>query len=131
MSEALKQQVKQQITQLEERRWTAMTQNDFATLNELLADDLVYTHSSAVVDDKASYIESLRSGAVKYKKAEREPCTVTVHGDTAIVTGSARVSVFVRGQDKLIHMRYSNVWIKQAGGWKFALWHSTSIPASA
>lgn len=126
MSEA----IKQQIMQLEARRWTAITQNDFAALDALLADDLVYTHSSAVVDTKSSYLESLRSGAVKYKSAEREPALVTVHGDTAFVTGEARVSVVVRGQDKLIHMRYSNVWINQAGVWRFALWHATALPKS-
>ncbi len=126
MSEA----IKQEILRLEERRWTAMTQNDFATLEALLADDLVYTHSSAVVDDKASYLDSLRSGAVKYKSAEREPAKVAVHGEAVFVTGEARVSVLVRGQDKLIHMRYSNVWIKQAKGWRFALWHATVIPKS-
>jgi ketosteroid isomerase-like protein len=127
MSEA----IKQQILQLEARRWTAITQNDLATLQHLLADELVYTHSSAVVDDKASYIDSLRSGAVKYKSAEREPANVVLHGDTALVTGDARVAVMVRGQDKLIHMRYSNVWINQAGTWRFALWHATSIPKPA
>jgi ketosteroid isomerase-like protein len=127
----MSEQIKQQITQLEERRWTAMTQNDLPALNALLAEDLIYTHSSAVVDTKASYLESLRSGDVKYQKAQRDPIAVVVHGDAAFVTGSARVSVHVRGQDKLINMRYSNVWIKQPDGWKFALWHSTSMPQNA
>jgi ketosteroid isomerase-like protein len=127
----MSEQIKQQITQLEERRWAAMTQGDLAALSALLAEELIYTHSSAVVDSKASYLESLHSGDVKYKKAERDPITVVVHGDAAFVTGSARVSVHVRGQDKLINMRYSNVWIKQPGGWRFALWHSTAVPQNA
>jgi ketosteroid isomerase-like protein len=127
MSEA----IKQQIMQLEERRWAAMTQGDLAALSALLAEELIYTHSSAVVDSKASYLESLRSGDVKYKKAERDPIAVVVHGDAAFVSGGARVSVHVRGQDKLINMRYSNVWVKQPGGWRFALWHATAIPQSA
>ena len=120
--------VKQQIAQLEERRWTAMTQNDLATLDTLFADDLVYTHSSGTVDSKSSYIQSLRSGDVRYKSVERDPANIAVHGDAAFVTGAARVSVTVRGQDKMIHMRYSNVWLKQATGWRFSLWHATLAP---
>jgi ketosteroid isomerase-like protein len=120
--------VKQQIAQLEERRWTAMTQNDLPTLDTLFADDLVYTHSSGTVDSKDSYIQSMRSGDVRYKSVERDPANIAVHGDTAFVTGAARVAVNVRGQDKMIHMRYSNVWLKQAAGWRFSLWHATPAP---
>ena len=60
-----------EVSKLEERRCAAMTASDLATLESLLADTLTYTHSSAVVDDKASYVESIRSGRVKYLKVER------------------------------------------------------------
>lgn len=118
----------QLIAQLEERRWNAMTQNDLATLDALFADDLIYTHSSGTVDSKASYIQSLRSGDVRYKSVERDPASIIVHGDCAFVTGGARVTVNVRGQDKLIHMRYSNAWLKHMGAWRFSLWHATPVP---
>lgn len=35
---------------------------DKATRNVLLADDLVYTHSNAVIDTKPSYIDGILGG---------------------------------------------------------------------
>ncbi len=93
-----------------------------------MADTLIYTHSSAVVDDKAAYIDSIRSGRVQYRKIERFDTHVHVYGDTVITAGRARIDVQVNGVEKNLHMRYSNVWIKTPKGWQFALWQSTPIP---
>jgi hypothetical protein len=121
--------IQSEIALLEERRWRAMLENDLATLEALLDDELSYTHSSAVVDTKQSYLESMRSGNVRYREAQRDAANIRAVNDAlAIVTGGARILVNVKGQDKTINMRYSNVWVKRAGGWKFLLWHSTVVP---
>ena len=41
-----------EIRALEERRYKAMCQADVDSLNELLADSLVYTHSTSAADSK-------------------------------------------------------------------------------
>jgi hypothetical protein len=46
----------------EDARYAAQTKSDFDALERLYGDDLVYVHSSAVVDSKASYIDRQRSG---------------------------------------------------------------------
>src|ERR1700760_18847 len=46
----------------EDARYAAQTKSDFDALERLYGDDLVYVHSTAVVDSKASYIERQRSG---------------------------------------------------------------------
>ena len=117
-----------EVSKLEERRCAAMTGGDLATLESLLADTLTYTHSSAVVDDKASYVESIRSGRVKYLKVERFDTHSQVYGDTVITTGRARIDVKVSHVERNLNMRYANVWIKTPKGWQFALWQSTPIP---
>ena len=48
----------------EDARFAAQMNNDFAAMERLYGDDLVYIHSSTVQDTKASFIESMRSGAV-------------------------------------------------------------------
>ena len=117
-----------EVIALEDQRCAAMTSGDFAALQSLLADTLTYTHSSAVVDDKASYIESIRSGRVQYLKIERFDTRSSVYGDTVVTVGRARIDVKVGGVEKNLNMRYANVWIKMAKGWQFALWQSTPIP---
>ncbi len=54
---------RQMIIDLDKKRMTAMAQKDVATLNALLADDLVYTHSSARLDTKQSLIGEMESGS--------------------------------------------------------------------
>ena len=95
----MSEQVIQEISRLEDRRIEAMLKNDFSALDKLLANDLAYTHSSAKVDSKASFIEALRSGATHYKKIDRHDVKVRVHDTTALVTGGAHISVTVGGKD--------------------------------
>ena len=50
-----------------ENEWlTGITKNDFRKLDQVLAEDLVYLHSTGVMDSKASYVKSLQSGKQKY-----------------------------------------------------------------
>lgn len=121
--------VEQDILALEDKRYAAMTAQDAATLAQLLHDDLVYTHSSAVIDTKDSYVEGIRSGKFRYSKIERSEEKVRVYGDAALVTGRAAIEVAVDGKPKSLRLRYLNVWVKQPSGWKFVAWQSTSIPA--
>ena len=46
----------------EAARYAAQTANDFAAMEKLFGNDLTYNHSSAATDDKAKYIEAMRSG---------------------------------------------------------------------
>jgi hypothetical protein len=60
----------QRIIDLDKKRMDAMARQDIATLNALLADDLVDTHSSARVDTKQSLIGAMESGATVYTAVE-------------------------------------------------------------
>ena len=61
---------RQMIIDLDKKRMTAMAQKDVATLNALLADDLIYTHSSARLDTKQSLIGNMESGSTVYTAVE-------------------------------------------------------------
>jgi Domain of unknown function (DUF4440) len=56
----------QKIIDLDRKRMNAMAQKDITTLNALLSDDLVYTHSTARLDTKKSLIEAMESGRTVY-----------------------------------------------------------------
>ena len=49
-------------------RYAAQTTNDFAVMEKLFGDDLTYNHSSAASDEKAKYIDAMRSGRTKYRR---------------------------------------------------------------
>jgi len=52
----------QTVIDLDKKRMQAMAAKDVATLESLIADDLVYTHSSARLDTKRSLIDNMTSG---------------------------------------------------------------------
>src|ERR1700680_4274868 len=83
----------QMIIDLDKKRMTAMAQKDIATLNELIADDLVYTHSSARLDTKASLIGNMESGSTVYTSVVPSDVKAQDFGDTVVLTGSCRISV--------------------------------------
>lgn len=54
------------IRALEEKRFQAMRDADIATLDALLSDRLLYTHSNASVDTKQSYLDKVKSKYFDY-----------------------------------------------------------------
>lgn len=119
----------QDIRKLEDRRYRAMCEADAATLEELLADTLVYTHSNASTDGKASYIASVKAKKWNYRKIERPVESIQVHGACAVVTGQVRIDILIEGAPKTLNSRYTNVWVKGPSGWRMTAWQSTPIPA--
>ena len=127
MSDAIKAEIKN----LEDCRFQAMIDSDFDTLDKLLGDDLIYTHSTAQSDTRAEYIALCKRGVFKYLKIARPVERIQVYGDTVVVTGRAHMEVIVEGKPKLLNSRYTNVWIKGAKGWQMVVWQSTAIPAAS
>jgi hypothetical protein len=111
----------------EEARYAAQMRNDSAAMERLFGDDLVYTHSSTVQDTKATFIESMRSGAVKYRSMKRGETKVRTYGCIAIVTGQASFEVTARGQDLTLDLLYHAIWAKRAAGVQFVSWQATRI----
>ena len=119
--------IEKEILALEDKRCAAMTGRDADALAALLHDELVYTHSSAAVDDKAKYIDAIRSGRTRYHSIKRAEQRVRGYGDTALVTGRAEIEVDVNGQHKSLRLRYLDAWTRTPQGWKFVAWQSTAI----
>jgi len=117
-----------EIRALEDRRCQAMIDKDMKALEAIYADELVYTHSNAAVDDKTSYLAGITSGKFDYKSIKRPEENVRVVGDTAIVSGRAEISVRSNGVDRELNSRYLIVWVKRNGGWQAVAWQSTPVP---
>ena len=117
------------VRTLEDQRYQAMIAKDLGALNRLLGDGLVYTHSNAAADSKASYIEGIRTLKFDYRAAERLDQVFQEYGDTVVVTGRAKIDVVAGGAPKKLDNRFVNVWAKGATGWQMVIWQSTPIPA--
>ena len=120
----------QQVLQAEKDRFAAMVKGDRAALEKLLADDLTYTHSTALLENKEQFIKSVTSGNIDYVSiVPSEPdWKVRVNGNTAVVNGVAAVNVVDTGKDRKIRIRFTTVQANRGGAWQLLAWQSTVVP---
>jgi ketosteroid isomerase-like protein len=116
------------IIELDRKRMTAMAQRDIATLNALLSDDLVYTHSTARLDTKQSLMGNMESGSTVYTAVEPSDVKAQDLGDAVVLTGSCRISVVSQGRPNSFSVRFTDVYANRGGKWQMVAWQSTRVP---
>lgn len=121
-------EIEQAVLQLEKDWVDALVKADTAKLEELYADTLVYTHSSAQVDDKAKYIANMKTGATKYVSIDREDIKANAYGNSAVVTCKATIKLKVSGEDRLVIARMIHVYVKIQQRWQMVAHQTTKLP---
>jgi hypothetical protein len=120
----------QQVLQAEKDRFAAMVTADRAALEKILADDLTYTHTTALFESKEQFIKSVTSGTIDYVSIvpSESDWKVRVNGNTAIVNGVAAVNVIDTGKDIKIKIRYTTIHTNRGGTWQLQAWQATRFP---
>jgi ketosteroid isomerase-like protein len=118
----------QMIIDLDKKRMTAMAEKDIATLNQLISDDLIYTHSSARLDTKKSLIGNMESGSTVYTSVVPSDVKAQDLGDTVVLTGSCRIGVNSGGNAMNFGVRFTDVYANKGGRWQMVTWQSTRLP---
>lgn len=118
-----------EIKSCEDRRYQAMASADLATLDALLSDDLVYCHSNASLDTKASLIQGIKDKKYPYQRFDRLEENIRTYGDCAVVTGHAHIHLLGANGPRMLNLRYTDVWARGAKGWQMVSWQSTLLPA--
>ena len=103
----------------------AMIKPDKAGLEKLLADDLLYVHSSSRAETKADVIQVVTSGSVLYESFEFRDTTVRQFGDVVITTQKAAIKTKQSGLANIFVMQ---VWAKHKGGWQLVSRHASKLP---
>ena len=119
----------QAIIDLDAKRMTAMAAKDVATLEAVLADDLIYTHSSARLDTKRSLIDARVKGTTVYTGVEPSDVKAQDLGDTVVLTGIAQIKVVSNGTPNEFGVRFTDVYTRRNGRWQMVTWQSTRLPA--
>jgi ketosteroid isomerase-like protein len=117
----------QKIIDLDRQRMTAMAEKDVATLTTVLADDLIYTHSSARLDTKKSLIGAMESGATVYTAVEPSEVVAQDLGEAVVLTGVAAISVNSGGTANSFRVRFTDVYANRGGQWQMVTWQSTRL----
>ena len=118
----------QMIIDLDRKRMTAMAEKDIRTLNEVISDELVYTHSSARLDTKQSLIGNMQSGSTVYNAVEPSDVKAQDLGSAVVLTGVARIRVTSGGKPNAFAVRFTDVYANKGGKWQMVTWQSTRTP---
>jgi ketosteroid isomerase-like protein len=97
----------------------------------MMTDDVTYTHSNAATETKAEFLDGLKTGKYLYREITPRDRRVRVHGDAAIVSGPAHVVIEPGGKRTEIDLYFTELYVKEGGAWKMALWQSTRLPDPA
>jgi|SRR2546428_2216747 len=119
----------EEVLRAEDARYAAQIANDFAAMERMFGEDLVYIRSvDGAAADKRAYIESMRSGTVKYRSMKRSDAKVRTYGCLATITGFFELEATVRGQSLSEQVRFHSLWVRRGQGVQFVSWQSTRVP---
>jgi uncharacterized protein (TIGR02246 family) len=123
------QEAAAQVRAAEDRRYAAMLAADATALADLLADGLVYTHSSGVRETRPQLLARIGAGDLTYVRLEHPVSQVTVLGDAVLVLGEMHGDVVIGGQPRRLDNAVLAVWAAQDGGWRLAAFQGTPLPS--
>jgi len=116
------------VMELDRLRMAAMGARDVAVLEKLLADDLIYCHSSARLDTKQSLIGAMQSGATVYSSVVPSDVVAQDLGSAVVLTGIAAIEVTSGGKALSFKVRFTDVYANRGGHWRMVAWQSTKLP---
>lgn len=117
----------QAIIELDAKRMAASVAQNYDQLNQIIADDLIYTHSSARMDTKQSLMGNMRSGSTVYTAMTPSEVVAQDLGESVVLTGVCAISVMSGGKPNSFKVRFIDVYAKRPAGWQMVTWQSTRL----
>ncbi len=112
-----------------EKAWaTSITKRDFALMDKVLSPDLVYTHSTGVVDSKDSYMAGQKKGDRRYDAVTHLQMKAKQYGNAGVVTAKMRMQGKNSAGPFDDTVLLTHVWIKQDGMWRLVAHQTTKLP---
>ena len=115
------------VIEADAARRQAMIHGDVDALLTLLADDLVWTHSSGATESKAEFISAIASGNVRYDELKIEKDATREEGPLVVHNGVLKGVASRAGQNKNLHARFLAVWRFVQDMPELMAWQSTNV----
>jgi ketosteroid isomerase-like protein len=104
-----------------------LLKKDAAALSKVLSDDLVYTHSSNLHENKAAVLESLKKNTVT-EAIDFKDLKIHVYGNTAVVVGDVDFTSRANGVTSTSKLNVLHVLVKGPQGWQLVARQATRYP---
>ena len=116
------------VAAIEQRRIHALMAADINTLHEIMDEQCTHIGSNGTPRTKAAFLEDVAKREFSFDLFEIEENHIRIFGDTAIVAGTYRNIVRVRGNPNPVkHARHLRVYVNRSGNWKLVAHQATEI----
>lgn len=120
------------VTAADDARVSATIQANREQLETILAPELRYGHASGAVDTKATLIDALTAGRLKYVSFKYEERNFSFPSpEIALMTGRVKVEVATTAGStpNSLTLGFLAVWKHEGTAWHFLAWQSCKLPA--
>lgn len=98
---------------------------DATALDSVLAQDLMYSHSNAKVEDKAECITALVSSNIDFQ--ERDPSAILVSRDGSSAMVHGKMDAHNPG-GVIVPLHFMMMWVKSGEDWLLLGRHTAKLP---
>jgi len=105
----------------------AMMKKDPAGLQKLMHEDIIYGHSSGMVQTKADVIKATTTGKTIIEAMDFSETNVRVYGNMALIRANVDMRNATDGKASVFHTNVLHVWLKGPDGWQMVSRQATQL----
>jgi hypothetical protein len=110
-------------------RYRAMVNKDIKALGLLLADELVYIHSTGVRQSKSEHMHDIeREGGAVYRRLDTKEQVPSIYGNTGLIQGVVVFNTGGPGHESAFTLRYTSVYVRRQNRWQLVSFSCSRLP---
>jgi ketosteroid isomerase-like protein len=117
-----------EVEGVERARFKAFVAADIKSLQQMLADDLVYCHSTGQCQNKQEVVAALGSHQTIYHALDVVEMKPREVAGAVVITGTVNIRAEMGGKAAEFKAIYTDVYAKRDGRWQLVTWQSTRVP---
>lgn len=106
----------------------ALVAKDSVALSKVLADDVTYGHTNAMIQTKAELIRDVVSLIQDYKSIEPSDMKIRIYDNTAIVNMNSKVVMNYQNQPLELSMKTTFTWVNKNKDWQLVARQAVKMP---
>src|SRR5262245_18757141 len=119
-----------EVEAVERARFQTWVAGDVAAIQKVMADDVLYCHSSGQCQTKQEFIADIQSKQRVYKKMEIVSMNPKALSSYAVLVNGVCNVVAEGAGGKVVQFKgiYTSVYVRRDQHWQLISWQSTTLP---